>query len=213
MLQALCHSTLWTLIRGLGAGRSDQPHARQKAKDEHLWFNPCGSSPSPIRGQCLPLPELALKSWGQCGINVCRVRTQKLDIIKTWTTVSRQREGFFVIEVKKKVISETFVSGKSEPFHSYCSFIDCSTIEEKQITLYLAHRSLLFISRTCLKSQQWVQDHFHEVPRSAVSEKRTVRCGRSSSRLLADASNRRKISICELASKGKLLLNLFPLWE
>lgn len=52
--------------------------------------------------------------------------------------------------MKKKVIFETFVSRKSDPFHSFCSFIDSGTIERKQITLYLADSShlLLPISRS-----------------------------------------------------------------
>jgi len=55
------------------------------------------------------------------------------------------------MEVKKKVIFETFVRREPDPFHSVCSFIDSGTIERKQVTLYLAdrsHRHLLGISRT-----------------------------------------------------------------
>lgn len=48
--------------------------------------------------------------------------------------------------MKKKVVVETFVSRKSDPFHASCSFIDSGTIERKEITLYLADSFHLLIS-------------------------------------------------------------------
>lgn len=47
--------------------------------------------------------------------------------------------------------------------------------------------------------------------RCTVFEKRAIRCDKRGSRPSSDTRHRRKISICELASKGKLPLNLFPL--
>lgn len=124
-----------------GGERWLDPH-----RAEGLGWGPCGSPPSPISGQCLPL---AAWPWNPGGrVTSVYVTYRKLDIIKTWATVTRQGEGFCVIEVKKKVISEILVSGKSDPFHSFCSFIDSGTIEGKQITLYLADSSHLLISRS-----------------------------------------------------------------
>lgn len=46
-----------------------------------------------------------------------------------------------------------------------------------------------------------------------ASKKRDITCGTRGRRLTTNVIKRRKMSICELASKGKLSLNLFPVRE
>lgn len=57
----------------------------------------------------------------------------------------KQEEDFCVSEMKKKAALETSLSRKSDPFYSFCSFIDSDTIERKQISLYLGDSSHLLI--------------------------------------------------------------------
>lgn len=110
------------------------------------------------------------------------------------------------------------VSRKSAPFHSFCSFIDSGTIERKQITLYLAfsfHLLIIIISRSLsylLAIGPWPFPWDPTVCRVGVQPlRRELVTDRRGSRPFANANHRRKISIWELASKGKLPLNFFLL--
>lgn len=84
-----------------------------------------------ISSDCHLLSSLETLEAGPPRMMWTYVLDTKLGVIKTWATVTKRKEGFYVTEMKKKVVVETFVSRKSDPFRSSRSFIDSGTIERK----------------------------------------------------------------------------------
>lgn len=136
------------------------------------------------------------------------------DNIKTSATVTKWEKGFCVTEVKKKVSFVTLVNRDSDPSHSFCSCIEAGTKERKQITLYLADGfHLLIRSFSYCSAIGPISVGAPGLKNMCTASKRDITCARGGSRPITNAVKRRKISICELASKGEFSLSLFPARE